>query len=1029
MASCYVPLHLQSNFSLLRGTAPIPFLVERLAALGFSAAALADRNNLYGAILFRVAARAAGIRTIVGAEVDDASGARLVLLARDREGYGNLCRIVTRRMLEDAFDLARAVEENAGGLFVLAEGGPLAETVRRALPPGALWIELPFGAAARTVRERRREARRLGVGVVAGGAAPLRAPEDRALAAVLAAIRTNTLVGKAPPGEAAPPEGYLRPPEKAAAFFREVPEALANTLTIAEACAFDPTGEGTIFPRFPLPEGETPYARLHALAQEGLRRRYGASITPEITRRLQQELETIDRMGFLEYFLVVGDLVRFARARGIPVVGRGSGASSLVAYLLGITSVDPIRYRLYFERFLNSLRDDWPDLDVDLCWRGRDEVIEYAYERYGRDRVAMISTHHHYHPRSAFRDAARAFGLPQEAVNRASRRIPHVSDLPLSELFRRSPLLRDYPLDREPYGAILRFADAIRGFPRHLGIHCGGIVIADRPIDRCVPLEEAAKGIVVTQYEMHAIEEAGLVKIDLLGNRALSTIRETLRLARETSGVEIDLDTIPHDDERTAAILREGRTLGCFQIESPGMRNLLKMIGSSSMKGTIDAHSLIRPGPASSGMKELFVRRAHGLEPVAVPHPAMEELLAESYGILLYEEDVMATASRVAGITLEEGDLLRRRIAKAKDEESMRALANGFLAEAIRRGVHPKAAKEIWSLLARFSGYSFCRAHAAGYGVLAYQTAYLKANFPAEHAVALLNNHQGMYPLRAHVEEARRRGIEVLLPCVHRSGEEFTLEEGRVRVGLALVRNLSAPVRERILAERPFRSLADFLRRARPSRREAENLVLVGAFDATGAERAELLWELFATFEERRREGRRAPGMFDEYRSDPVRPKLRAFSLEERLRYEIEILGLAVSAHPIALLRGNGIATGLHDTRELLRRGRGPVRLLGIPAASRRVRTSRGEEMLFLTIEDEFDLVECTLFPSVFKRFLAEARGPGPFAIEGMIEEQYGARTVNVRSLASLAAEEPILREMLEEERAAAGFDRAPRPL
>ncbi|MFH1681780.1 MAG: DNA polymerase III subunit alpha, partial [Candidatus Eisenbacteria bacterium] len=955
MASCYVPLHLQSNFSLLRGTAPVPFLAERLRELGFPAAALADRNNLYGAVLFHVAARAAGVRTIVGAEVDEpARGGRLVLLARDAEGYGNLCRIVTRRMLDGEFDLARAVGENAGGLFVLAEGPPLAEELRPVLPPGALWIELPLAAGARAVRERRREARRLGVGTVAAGPMPLRGPEDRALATTLAAIRTNTVVGKVPPEEEAPPDAWLRAPEEAEAIFREVPEALANTLAIAEACAFEPSGNGTIFPRFPLPEGETPYARLHALAQEGLRRRYGRAITPEITRRLQRELETIHRMGFPEYFLVVGDLVRFARERGIPVVGRGSGASSLVAYVLGITSVDPIRYRLYFERFLNSLRDDWPDLDVDLCWRGRDEVIEYAYERYGRDRVAMISTHNHYHPRSAFRDTARAFGLPQDTVDRVSRRIPHAAELPLPEVFRTSPLLRDYPLGREPYAGILRLADAIRGFPRHLGIHSGGIVIADRPIDRCVPLEEAAKGIVVTQYEMHAIEEAGLVKIDLLGNRALSTIRETLRLAREERGALVDLDAVPHDDEKTAALLRDGKTLGCFQIESPGMRNLLKMLGSSSMKGTIDAHSLIRPGPASSGMKELFVRRAHGLEPAAVPHPAMEELLADSHGILLYEEDVMAVASRIAGITLEEGDLLRRKIARAKDEASMRALADRFLAQAIGRGVHPAAAKEIWSLLARFSGYSFCRAHAAGYGVLAYQTAYLKANLPAEHAVALLNNHQGMYPLRVHVEEARRRGIEMLLPCANRSEEEFSLEKGRIRVGLSLVRNLSAPARERIRAARPFRGLSDFLGRARPARREAENLVLVGAFDWTGVPRTELLWELYGTYEDRRKEWKREPGMFDRCLPDPARPKLRSFSLEDRLRYEIEILGLAVSAHPIALLRRNGKAEGFHDARELLKRGRGPVRLLGIPAASRRVRTSKGDVMLFLTLEDEF---------------------------------------------------------------------------
>ena len=1017
MASCYAPLHLQSNFSLLHGTAPVDFLARRLGELGFSAAALADRNNLYGAVLFHIAAREQGLKTIVAAEVDDRAGNRLTLIARNRTGYGNLCRIITRRMLAaDSFDLAGETAGQGAGLFLLAEDPALAEALRPAAAPGALWMEIPLWAGPRTVRAARAAARRLGAGVVAGGATALRRREDGTFQKVLAAIRTNGVVGKVPAEELADREGYLRTPEEAKRLFEEIPEALSNSIALAEACDLDLTGGPAIFPRFPLPPGETAYSWLHRLAQEGLRRRYGAAITPEVTGRLQRELETIQRMGFPGYFLVVGDLVRFARSRGIPVVGRGSGASSLVAYLLGITSVDPIRYRLYFERFLNSLRDDWPDLDVDLCWRGRDEVIEYAYETYGRDRVAMISTHNHCHARSAFRETARAFGLPQETVNRISRRIPRREEHSLTETFRRSSLLADYPLDREPYAAILRYADEMRGFPRHLGIHCGGIVIADGPIERCVPLEEAAKGIVVTQYEMNAVEETGLVKIDLLGNRAISTIRETLRLVRESRGEEIDIEAVPHDDRRTAVLLGEGKTLGCFQIESPGMRNLLRMIGTKNMGSTIDAHSLIRPGPASSGMKELFVRRVHGMEPVTYPHPALKELLDETYGIMLYEEDVMAVASRIAGISLEEGDLLRRRIGKAKDEKSMRELVDPFLARAVANGVHPQAAKEVWSLLARFSGYSFCRAHASGYGVLAYQTAWLKANYPAEHAVALLNNHQGMYPTRVHVEEARRRGIAVRLPCVNRSEEGFSLDDGGIRVGLSFVRNLSSPVRERICRARPFRSLAGFLRAVRPPRREAENLILVGGFDWTGAPRTELLWELYGTYEERRKEGGRAEGLFPDEPDGPARPALRDFSLEERLRYELEILGLAISAHPVALLRKNGKGR-FHDTRVLAKRGKGPVKLIGIAAASRRVVTKKKETMLFLTLEDEHGLVECTLFPAVLRRFRAAARGAGPFAVEGVIEEQYNVRTVNVHRLESLAADEPILGEMLEEER------------
>ncbi|MBN1825010.1 MAG: DNA polymerase III subunit alpha [Candidatus Eisenbacteria bacterium] len=1010
MDSCYVPLHLQSNYSLLRGTATIDGLAEFLRTGGFAAAALADRNNLYGAFLFHERAREAGVRPIVAVELDGPEGEVVVLLARNRTGYGNLCRLITLRMTEERFDPIERIPEHAEGLFVLAARPADAERLRPGLSPGVLWMEIPLWAGPRKVRELRRAARRLGAGVVAGGAATLAEGTDAPLQRMLAAIRLGALAADTPPEERADPAGRPHDPGEASALFREFPEALANTRVLAEACDLNLLEGGTIFPRYPLPEGETAYSLLHRLAQEGLRRRYGSSVTPEVTRRLQTEMEAIHRLGFPDYFLVVGDLVRFARSRGIPTVGRGSGAGSLVAYALDVTNVDPIRYRLYFERFLNELRgDDWPDLDVDFCWRGRDEVIDYVYDRFGRDRVAMISTHNHYHPRSAFRDAARAFGVPSETVNRVSRRIPRRDDRSLPEIFRTGGLLRDYPADREPHRTALLLAERIRGFPRHLGVHPGGIVLTDGPMDRHAPLEEAVKGIMVTQFEMEAAEKAGLVKIDLLGNRAISTIRETLDLVREGGGGTIDLDEIPHDDPATAELIREGRTLGCFQIESPGMRNLLRMIGSSSMGETIAAHSLIRPGPASSGMKEKFIRRAHGLEPVDYPHPELKDLLSETLGVPLYQEDVMAVASRIAGISLAEGDLLRRRIGAARDEESMRALAGPFLARAVARGVHPRAAKEVWGMIARFSAYAFCKAHAAGYGVLAYQTAYLKANRPAEHAVALLNNHQGMYPSRVHLEEARRRDIPIRLPCANRSAEGFTLDEGAIRIGLGRVRNLSEPVRERILRERPFLSLADFLRRTRPPRREAENLILVGAFDWTGETRTRLLWELYGTYEERRKGWGAPEGMFDEEPSRSIHTDLDDFTLEERMRHEMEILGLAVSAHPIALLRAKNGDGGRDDTRTLRERRGGTVRLVGLAAASRRVRTARGAEMLFLTLEDEFDLVECTLFPALFRRSRPALRGAGPFRLEGRIEEQYGVRTVNVSRIESLAAEEPLL--------------------
>lgn len=1034
--SSFVPLHLQSRFSLLHGTVSIDDLVKQLVGHGYDRAALVDRNNLYGAVFFQEAGRAAKIHPITGAEVTArprADGAECaaesaVLLARDEIGYGNVCRIVSARQLDPDFDLAGAIVEDARGLFIIVESEKLAGAIRPHVEPGVLWMEVPLWIGPRSFTFRREAARRLGIGLVAGGAVGLESTDDAPFQRMVAAIRTSDLVTRVPPAELIPADGYLRSPGKAAELLREIPEAIANSRAIAEACDLDLMRTKPIFPHYPLPAGETPYSHLHHLTQEGLHRRYGVALTPEITARLQQELDTIHRTGFSEYFIVVGDLVRFARSRDIPVVGRGSGASSLVAYLLGITSVDPIAYRLYFERFLNSLRDDWPDLDVDLCWRGRDEVIEYAYDTFGRDRVAMISTHNHYHCRSAFRDTARAFGIPSEVVDRVSRRIPRDIDEPLPTHFGHSRLLSEYPRSQEPYRTVLHLAERLRGAPRHLGIHCGGIVIGDRPLDRLTGLEEATKGIVVTQYEMKSVERIGLIKIDLLGNRAISTIRETVSLIREARGKQIDMENIDGDDVRTGELLREGRTLGCFQIESPGMRNLLRMIGTSDMGRTIDAHSLIRPGPASSGMKEKYVRRIRGIEPVTYPHPDLKDLLSDTFGVPLYQEDVMSVASRITGISLEEGDLLRRRIGEARDEESMRALTNTFLALAVGRGVDITQAKEVWRMIARFASYSFCKAHAAGYGELAYKTAWLKANYPAEHAVSLLNNHQGMYATRVHLEEARRRGIEIRLPCVNRSGDEFILEidgaAGAIRTGLNRVRDLSSPVRERIHAGRSYRSLAHFLRRVRPPKRDAERLVLIGAFDWTGVRRTELLWELYATYEKRRKTWRNERGMFtdevmfDEGGGAKDRPELGDMDLQERLRYEMEILGLAVSAHPIALIRSTGCCEGAADSR-LLENGTKPGRrviLVGIRDAARRVRTKKNRTMLFLTLEDEYGLFECTLFPPVYERFRDETRGGGPFRVTGRMEEQYGARTVNVARIENLGREETLLAEVLEEE-------------
>jgi DNA-directed DNA polymerase III PolC len=1027
----YVSLHVRSVFSLGRGTATLPALIAEAARYGHDALALTDRNNLYGAVPFTQACQASGVRPILGAEVDGPEGC-LVLLVENATGYANLCRVLTARMLDPAFRLVSCLARHAAGLLALASDVPLLRALARVLPKGRLWAALPaprpelFPSLVAAALD-------LGIEPVATGEVNGAGREEHRLHAVLTAIRENTLVERLEPADLVPREAYFKAPAAVNSIFRNHPRALANTRVLADRCRFVLRRERWIFPDPPVPPGETAVSHLRALCDAGVVRRYGRE-TPEARRRLERELAVIERLGFAPYFVVVGEIMRFAQNRGIASVGRGSGAGALTAYLLGITNVDPLRYRLYFERFLHEKRPDHPDLDIDLCWVRRDEVIDHVYATYGHDRVAMISTHNTYGPRSAFREAAKAYGIAHATVNRLSSGVPHAVDGPLRDALARSGRIR---LDEAPWPRVVEAAQALLGFPRHLGLHPGGIVISDCPLDRYVPLQEATKGIVCTQFEMRAVEATGLVKIDLLGNRALSTIRETVELIEAHRGLRVDPDTLPHADAATADVLSGGETLGVFQMESPGMRNLNRMLRTGDLATTIAAVALIRPGPAASGMKERFVRRLRGEEAVTYLDPRLEPLLRETFGVPLYEEDVMCVAALVAGLSLEDGDVLRRAIAGSDAAERER-LGGVFLKCAERRGYRPEVARALWEHLLQFGAFAFCKAHAAGYGVLAWQAGWLKAHYPVEFACAIQNHHAGMYDLRTHLEDARRRGVRVLLPDLNRSGDGFTVEAGAatvgqngrglrphaspairfgsgsgdpalaVRIGLARVRGLSESTRRALLAaraRRPFSGFEDFLVRVGPAHPEAEALVFAGALDFTRRTRPELLCVLASAYAEYRRRGRQAGGrsdLFADGTPEPVWPvpHLPEFSAKERLWLEWSALGLCVGRHPMAVFREEGRFPGAVSCRVAETRVGRRVRVAGILAARRTVPTKEGRSMQFVTLEDETGLVECTLFPDVYARLRGTVHALGPYVAEGRIEEQYGAPTLNVSRIA-----------------------------
>jgi DNA polymerase III alpha subunit len=684
------------------------------------------------------------------------------------------------------------------------------------------------------------------------------------------------------------------------------------------------------------PRDQGGIARLRALAERGLAWRYPAHPPRE---RLARELALIAKLGYADYFNVVHDIVQYSRGRGLPVAGRGSGASSVVAYCLGITNVCPVAFDLPFERFLHEGRTDYPDIDVDFSWRVRDDVIAEVFRRFGD--VAMVSTHITFQRRSAFREAAKAYGYSDEQVSLLQKGKVDVPDRPRLEAA----------------------AAAIHGLPRHYSVHPGGIVLHP---DGVAPLGLAEKGVLVTQYDKDAVERAGLVKIDLLGNRALSTIRETV----DVLGGGIDVENLPVDAP-TVALLHEGRTLGCNQLESPAMRSLVRMMRPSDAKGLMKALALIRPGAASLGMKEAFVRRERGLD----PSPDVD-LLRDTHGIMLYEDDAMVVASALTGLSLAEGDRFRRRVQKLRTDEERRAVSAEFVAAAARHGTPRDVAEAWWIQMAKFNEFSFCRAHAASYGVLAWASAWLAAHHPAAHWVGALNNNQGLYDARVYLEQAKREGIRVLLPCVRRSGVEFALEDGAIRTGFHRIFGLEAREIEAILAERPFDSLEDFLARVKLSAPSLRALALCGALDTFGVPRPQAL--LFA-----RSKGGKVPPIPD-------------FTEAEKFAHELDLLGLSARRHILAHLAPGPRA---FDSRGLAAAAGRRVRLLGIMATARITVTAASEPMEFLTLEDEHGIFEAVLFPAVFARCRRYIGTIGPYEVVGRVEERYGAAAIRAEAV------------------------------
>jgi DNA polymerase-3 subunit alpha len=1042
----FVHLHVHSEYSLLDGAARIRPLAEKASRLGMPAMAITDHGVMYGVVDFYEACREVGIRPVIGCEVYVARRSRhdrtprvdddpyhLVLLASNEEGYRNLIRLSSLGHLEGFYYKPRVDDEllarHSRGLIALS--GCLAGEVVRHLLAGEPGKARERAASYRDIfgrdgffielqdqglEEQRRAnpelitlARELGLGLVATNDCHYIERGDAEAHDVVLCIQTLKSINDPDRLRFGTDEFYVRSAEEMWARFGEVPESLDNTLAIAERCEFDFDFTQTHLPRALVPEGYDNQAFFEKLCWDGLARRY-PKVTEELRRRLTYEMEVISRLGFTDYFLIVWDFVDFARREGIPVgPGRGSVTGSLVSYCLGITNIDPIRHNLVFERFLNPHRAEFPDIDIDFCDRKRDRVIDYVVRRYGEDRVAQIITFGTMAARAAVRDVGRALEMSFGEVDRIAKMIPFGPGVTLDRALAVTPELRDLADSDPRVGRLLDLARKVEGLPRHASVHAAGVVISALPLMDLVPLQRTPEGDVVTQFPMGVLSKLGLLKMDFLGLRTLTVIEEAAKTVEETRGERVDIDGIPLDDPAVYEMLGRGDTAGVFQFETSGMTDLVRRLQPEVFEDLSAAVALFRPGPME--MLDEFIEGRHGRKKVEYIHPSLEEVLGETYGVMIYQEQVMEVARRLAGFTVAEADLLRVAF-KKKSPEVMAAQREKFISGAVSRGVGREVAERVFEMVERFAGYGFNKSHSAPYALVAYQTAWLKAHYPVEFMAASLTSVMGSSERVAYyVEECRRMGVEVLPPDVNESQARFTVAGGGIRFGLAAVKNLGEAAIEAIVAAReekgPFRSLYDFCRRVDTrllNKRAVESLIKAGAFDSLGGHRGQYLLALDRDLEAAQRHQRSeregqlslfsdvpaaggapggAPG-FEE--ADPPLPPCDPLPTASLLAMEKEVLGLYLSGHPLAQYQAQLVGLDTVSTAHLSERWEGDaVTVGGMISNTKKIVTKNGSHMMFATVEDLTGAVEVVIFPSVLEKYAGLLQPDATVIVRGRV--------------------------------------------
>jgi DNA-directed DNA polymerase III PolC len=1038
----FTHLHVHSHFSFGLGVSSPESLAGAAAERGFGTLACTDTNGVYGAVEFLRACAAAGVRPILGAHLV-AGGQEVVALATNERGWGALCRAITHIHWHQGnassdttrrkTDLPCLLAPDRDGLILLSLDIGVLEQILQLSGPANLYAELRPGKTRHAVLAA---ARRLGLPVVATNGVVAADAEEWSRHRLLRAIALNTTLSALPAEEVWPKQAWLCPRDHVARHFPDCPEALRAVEEIAERCTYAiPIGARTVPPRVADTAGA--FDQLRELTLEGARWRYPV-MTPELRDRLDLELGIIARKGFADYFLVVRDIVR----KGPTHCGRGSVANSVVSYCLGITHVDPIAAKLVFERFLNLERRDPPDIDLDFPWDERDKVLEYVFRRYPDLHSAMVANHNCFQPRGALREVAKVHGRPAGEIREVTRRIPFFENGErLADLIAVHPNFRGLHL-ADTWQELARIAEKLVGIPRHLSVHAGGVVITPTQLTDYVPVERAAKTLTddpslpvpVIQFEKDGTEDAGLVKIDLLGNRSLAVIRDAIEAVHGNTGYQIDYtSSSASDDEGAKALFRAGQTMGVFYTESPASRLLCAKSQADTFELLVLNTSMIRP--ASNKYIQIYLDRLRNQAPYEPLHPSLRDTLSESFGIMVYQEDVVNVCTTFAGMSPAVGDGLRKALSKKRPAKHLGAYAEEFFTGALRLERDPDSAKQVWEMIMSFAGYSFCKGHSCSYIQVAQHSCALRAHHPAEFMAAVLSNGGGFYQPFAYVAEAMRMGLTILPPDVNASDFRCSGRGRKIRIGLQFVKGLSADAVERILnaqGTRPFTSIFDLRARTGIAPADLRLLIKVGALDsiAQGWTRPMMLWMVDAggqpdwrtggpskhtrEFRESEQTDRptacppvRLADWFDDL--PPAIPVLKEYSPERRRREECEILGFMTDAHPMQLHVEDLRQFRLCPSTELHRYVGRYVRAAGMLTTAKPVHAKTEEPMEFATFDDGYGLIEAVLFPQVFRERGHVLFDQGPFIFRGKVEEEFGAVTLTISHLERLERARPRL--------------------